>query len=108
MSELQQVFNFNLHLKPSMVKEACRNVISASSQGGASGLALKYMRQTCGLKAVDPNIVNKDELLGVRITVSQDDDLDADAQQLPIFSRAVVVELLNQQQENFKKSHFLR
>ncbi len=76
-------------------EEDCRSLIQEYLQGGDNGLTLKYMRHACGLKAVDPMVKNKDEFMGIRITGSQDEDLlDEEAKQLPIFSRDIMRDCL--------------
>ncbi len=78
-----------------MVKKLAEFLIQDYLTGGDNGLTLKYMRHACGLKAVDPMARNKDEFLGQRISNSQDDDLlDEDAKQIPIFSRDIMLQLL--------------
>ena len=53
------------------------------------------MRHACGLKAVDPMVKNKNEFMGITITGSQDEDLlDEEAKQLPIFSKDIMLDLL--------------
>ena len=76
-------------------EEDCRGLIQEYLQGGNNGLTLKYMRHACGLKAVDPMVKNKDEFMGIRITGSQDEDLlDEEAKQLPIFSSDIMRDCL--------------
>jgi hypothetical protein len=72
-------------------EESCRTLIQDYLQGGDNGLTLKYMRHACGLKAVDPMVKNKNEFLGITISSSQDEELlDEEAKQLPIFSRDMI------------------